>query len=105
MSDENKFKHRTVYTMSVPVGERGALIDLVEQRIREAENKLREDVEAALYRGAKEYPPLTPEERRRRRLEEWKWRLVRPWFWVKQRIIGTWNVWRHGECGGCEQEI
>lgn len=31
-------------------------------------------------------------------------KLLKPYTWLKWRVIGTWNLWTSGECGGCEYE-
>lgn len=75
-------------------------IKLLEDRVREAELHLMRQMSQELLGG--ESYALTPERERAWERKERIRKLLSPYFWIRSRVIGVFNVLIHGECKLCD---
>lgn len=78
------------------------VIEIFRRKFAEAERRMLDEFNRALFSGGTDSPPPTAEELRKWRREARIRRLLAPWYWLRWRIVGTWNVWAKGECGDCK---
>lgn len=80
--------------------EKDKLTEIINQRIVLAEKAMLENFYKDLYSG--DVTPLTPEQIEAYKKAQRIQKLLAPYYWLKIRIVGTWNIWKSGNCGACD---
>lgn len=77
--------------------------DVLSKRFEEAEKRLMNSMNEILFASG---PPIkfTPEQEKAWERHKRIQKLLLPYYWLRSRIMGTWNVWRHGSCLDCERD-
>lgn len=92
MSTED-FKYRTsLASVSMDDDELAAAIS---NKIAAAERRMMNNFNEALFNGSIE--PLTPEELKKYERDRRIQKLIAPYWWIRRRVVGVWNVLIYGE--------
>lgn len=82
----------------------GITIQKLNAAIKQAQEKLHNNICNDLFCGDYNYKEATEAEKKS--LRRWKLRqkILAPWYFIKYRVIGIWNVLLYGDCGLCEYD-
>lgn len=103
MSDENKLNTKEMYARceidrkAIETSRKDLTWAEYQKMVKQAADHWNYTVMRDLYSGKFELRPLSEQElkeiRRRGRIRK----LLAPWYWLRRRVVGTYEVWRYGD--------